>query len=140
MHDRAADLGENGWLVLVRGTGWWEQAAGNMGRAGCVFFGGDANRSVIKALVKLRINLWPDLCYMTSEPKLLRIHAYFLYKNCPFRLDRLITGKLFGVQENLMVFLLRCHLCLFLKNTPGIWSSMVCCCSVKSGAVAWRSE
>lgn len=57
------------------------------------FFGGGASRCVIKALIKLRINLWPDLCYVTSEPKLLRIHAYFFYKNSPFRLDRLITGK-----------------------------------------------
>lgn len=140
MHDRAADLGENGRLVLVRGTGWWEQAAGNMGRAGCGFFGGGANRSVIKALVKLRINLWPDLCYMTSEPKLLRIHAYFLYKNCPFRLDRLITGKLFRGSGKLDGSFAEMPSLFFFKNTPGIWSSMICCCSVKTGAVAWRSE
>lgn len=30
---------------------------------------------------------------MTSELKLLRIHTYFLYKNFPFRLNRLIIGK-----------------------------------------------
>lgn len=53
MHDRAAGLGENGQLVLVPGRAWWEQAAGNMGRAGHGFFGGGASRSVIKALMKL---------------------------------------------------------------------------------------
>lgn len=61
--------------------------------------------------MKLRINLWPDLRDVTSEPKLLRIHAYFLYKNCPSRLDRLITGKVVGVRGNLMFLLLRHHLC-----------------------------
>lgn len=66
---------------------------------------------MIKALMKLRINLWPDLRDVTSEPKLLRIHAYFLYKNCPSRLDRLITGKVVGVRGNLMFLLLRHHLC-----------------------------
>lgn len=34
VHDRAAGLGESGQLVLVQGTAWWEQAAGNVGRAG----------------------------------------------------------------------------------------------------------
>lgn len=39
-----------------------------------------------------------DLCYMTSELKLLRIHTYFLYKCCPFRLSRLNTGKVVRVR------------------------------------------
>lgn len=43
--------------------------------------------------MKLRIKLWPDLCYLTSEAKLLKFHACFLYKDCPFRLDRVATGK-----------------------------------------------
>lgn len=44
-------------------------------------------------LMKLRVKLWPDLRYLTSEPKLLKVHAYFLYKNHPFRLDGVATGK-----------------------------------------------
>lgn len=43
--------------------------------------------------MKLRVKLWPDLSYLTSEPKLLKMCTYFLYKNCPFRLDRVATGK-----------------------------------------------
>lgn len=42
--------------------------------------------------MKLRIKLWPDLCCLTSEQKHLKIHAYVLYKDCPFRLHRVATG------------------------------------------------
>lgn len=44
------------------GTSSWEHGEGRV-----FFFGGGANRSVIKALMKLRINLWPDLHDIRTE-------------------------------------------------------------------------
>lgn len=69
---------------------------------------------------------------MTSEPKLLRIHAYFLYKNCPFRLDRLITEKVDFRRTWNLNFRFFCWdaISAFLKRN---WSSLVCCCM-------WRVE
>lgn len=60
-----------------------------------------------------------DLCYMTSELKLLRIHTYFVYKVCPFRLSRLNIGKVVRGSGKLDGSFAEHHLCLKKKKYTG---------------------
>lgn len=75
-------------------------------------------------LMKHRARLWPDVCYLELETKLVKTPTCFLYEDRPFRLDRVAPGRLvtvsFWLLKHSSVFAEKPILLSLCQQTPSI--------------------